>query len=185
MESRRRLLRNRDRGRFRGMASSRRCCDRVFLLQEPVAPVDLVFGCAREVGLHAEQGFEHGLGVAHRQADADGHDERQIENGARPGAWVERALRGEVETGNRAARRQKQRQVNQQHLEPTLIETHDHGRQQQSGQHDHQRIADAGREVGKTASVFTVCRARRSATRAAKSFSPSAPGLWPNAPAEP
>jgi len=38
---------------------------------------------------------------------------------------------GQIKTGNRAAGGDEQRQVDEQHLEPALIEAHDHRGQQQ------------------------------------------------------
>ena len=41
----------------------------------------------------------------------------------------------------------EQRKIDEQHLEPALVEAADHGRQQQRRHDDHQRIAQVGREV--------------------------------------
>ncbi len=91
--------------------------------------------------------FEHGLGVAHGKADAHGHHERHVEDRALPRLRIERALRRQIKTGNRAARRDEQRQVDEQHLEPALIEAHDHRGQQQRRENHHEGIADVGGEV--------------------------------------
>src|SRR5438552_5757231 len=52
-----------------------------------------------------------------------------------------------VKTGAGTGGGQKQRQVQVKHLEPALIETHNHRRQQDEGKKNHQGIADGTREV--------------------------------------
>ena len=58
--------------------------------------------------------------------------------------------RGEIERRNRAGGGEEQRQIDHQHLKPSLIETHNHRRQQNDGHENHQRIADVGGEVEKS-----------------------------------
>src|SRR4029077_12118854 len=75
---------------------------------------NIVLWSARKLRLVAEDGLEHALGVAHREADADGHDKGHVQKGAEPALGIEGALRRHVKAGNRTARRQKNRQINQQ-----------------------------------------------------------------------
>src|SRR5690348_3943619 len=110
---------------------------------------DAILRRADEFGLLAENRFEDGDGVAHREADADGHDERHVEDCAIPRFRIEDAFGGEIETGDGASGRQKQREVNQEHLEPALIEADDHRGKQNHGEQNHQRVADVGGEVEK------------------------------------
>ena len=118
-------------------------------LLDPGVPLALnaVFRRAHELRLNAEDGFEHRARIAHGNSDAHGQHKRHVEKGALPRLGIERALRGQIEAGNRAGGSQEQRQVDYQHLEPALVETHDHGRQQHGGEQDHERVADVGGEV--------------------------------------
>ena len=76
--------------------------------------------------MFSSERFDDGDGVAHGDADAKGHDEGQIGDGAPPSFGVKDALRGEIETGNGAGGGEEERQVNEQHLKPALIEADDH-----------------------------------------------------------
>jgi len=58
-------------------------------------------------------------------------------------------LRDEIEAGDGTGGRKEERQIYHQHLDPALIEAHDHRGQQHGGQHDHQRVADVARKVKK------------------------------------
>ena len=108
---------------------------------------DLEFRRAHECRFYAEERFDDGLGVAHREADADSHHEGHVEDRALPRLRIQDALRRQIETGNRAAGRDEERQVDEQHLEPALVETHDHRGQEQRRENHHKGIADIGGEV--------------------------------------
>ena len=53
---------------------------------------DAIFGRAHKGALDAEEGFHHGLGVGDGEADAESHEEGQIEEGLHPGLGEEHAL---------------------------------------------------------------------------------------------
>src|SRR5271166_144344 len=56
-------------------------------------------------------------------------------------------LRDDIERRDRPEGGDDQRQIDEHHLEPAHIETHDHHRQRERGNHQHQRIRDVGSEV--------------------------------------
>ena len=60
---------------------------------------------------------------------------------------MEFALRHHVEGRDGAGGRQKQRQVQIEHLEPALIKANNHGRQKHHGEQDHQGVGDVGGQV--------------------------------------
>src|SRR3984893_286010 len=105
---------------------------------------DIEFWSACEFTFLSNDSFEDSLGVAHGNADAGGHDERQIEKCAPPGLGTKLSLRDEIEAGDRARGSKEQRQVDQQHLEPALLVANDHHRQQHRGEQHHKRVADVG-----------------------------------------
>ena len=91
--------------------------------------------------------FDHRLGVVHRQADADRHQERQVAQALGPGARIQLALAHHVEVGHRRRRREEQRHVDEQHLVPAHVVADDHRRRHQHRQHAHQRVVEVGRQV--------------------------------------
>src|SRR5713101_861043 len=118
------------------------------LLDESVLFVfDLEFGRANELTFHAQEGFENGLGVADRDADAGGHDERHKEEGAPPGARAKDALRDEIEARDGAGGGEKQREIEEQHLKPALVGADDHRREKHGRKQNHEGIADVSGEV--------------------------------------
>ena len=108
---------------------------------------DFEFRGTREIAFYAKDGFEYGFGVADGDADAGGHDEGHIEKSALPGFWVEFFLRDEVEAGNGTGGSEEKRQIDQQHLQPALIEANDHRGKQHRGEEHHQRVADVSGEM--------------------------------------
>ncbi len=106
-----------------------------------------IFRRAGEGGLDAEEGFEDGLGVGDREADAERHEERDVEEGLVPGAREELFLADEVEGGDRHGGGHEEREVDQHHLERALPGADDHGGHEQHGEDDHERVADVGGEV--------------------------------------
>ena len=118
-----------------------------FFREGALPAFDAEFWRAGEFALLPNDRFHHCLRVAHGNSDAGGHDERQIEKCALPGFGVKFSLRDEIKTGNRTSRRKEQRQIDQQHLEPTLLKPHDHHREKHRGKQNHQRIADVGGQV--------------------------------------
>ncbi len=122
----------------------------VFLRDKCVLfPFDFEFRRAGEFRFFSDNGFEDGLGVSNGNADADGHDERHVEKGAPPGFGAKLFLRDEVEAGDRASGSEEQRQVDEEHLEPALIEADDHHGQERDREEDHQGIADVGGQMKK------------------------------------
>ena len=61
---------------------------------------DAVFGRAGKGALDAEERFHHRLGVGDGEADAEGHQEGQVEEGLHPGLGEELALADDVEDGD-------------------------------------------------------------------------------------
>src|SRR5208282_1314077 len=108
---------------------------------------DAVLGSAREGGLLAHQRFQHGNRIGDGQPDSQGHQQRQVEQRAQPAFRKQFLLRNQIEAGNRERRSQEQGQVDVEHLEPSLVEANYHGGQQQNREHNHQRIAEVGRQV--------------------------------------
>ena len=98
---------------------------------------DFKFGCAGEFGFLADDGFDDGLRVADRNANADGHDEGHVEESAPPGFRANFFLRDEIKAGNGASGGEKERQVDNEHLKPALIEANDHDRKKRDGENDH------------------------------------------------
>ena len=92
---------------------------------------DAVFGRAGEGALDAEERFEDGLGVGDGEADAERHEERQVEEGLVPGAREELFLADEVEARDGHGGGHEERQVDQQHLQRALPGADDHGGHQQ------------------------------------------------------
>ena len=78
--------------------------------------------------MDSENRFENGFGIAHGDTDARGHHKRQIQKGAPPILGAQDALGDEIETRNRASGGEEEREIDDQHLKPALVEAHDHGR---------------------------------------------------------
>src|SRR5580693_4689782 len=120
----------------------------VFLLGEGAFfPSDIEFGCAGELALLADDRFDYSLCIANGDADTGGHDEGHVEEGAPPVFGSEFALRDEVETRDGASGREEKRQVDHDHLEPTLVKADDHRGQEHRRKKNHERVADVGGEV--------------------------------------
>ncbi len=111
--------------------------------------LDPEFRRARELSLLPNDRFHHRLRVAHGNSDTGGHDERQIEEGAAPGVGAKLPLRHEIKTGNGTSGGEEERQIDEQHLEPALLEAHDHDREKHGGKQNHERVADVGGQMEK------------------------------------
>src|SRR6266404_6880218 len=95
----------------------------VFLCDEGISlTFDLVFGSARELAFLADDGFDDGLRVANGNPDASGHYKRHVKEGAPPIFRAELLLRNEVETGDGAGGGEEERQIDDEHLDPALVE---------------------------------------------------------------
>ena len=60
---------------------------------------------------------------------------------------VKRFLRRDVEGRHAAERQNKEREIDRQQLEPTLVVAHNHGRKKDDRKNYHQRIGDVSGEV--------------------------------------
>ena len=101
----------------------------VFFCDEGVfLAFDFEFWCACEFGFFADDRFKDGLCVADGDADADSHDERHVEECLPPGFRADFFLCDQVEAGDGASGSEEERQIDDEHLEPTLIEANDHDR---------------------------------------------------------
>ena len=56
-------------------------------------------------------------------------------------------MRNQIEAGDGARGGEEERQVDDEHLQPALVEAHDHGGKQHGGEQHHQRIADIGGQM--------------------------------------
>src|SRR6202521_1374104 len=118
-----------------------------FFREGALLPFNIEFWRARKLALLPEDRFQDGLRVAHGNSDARGHDERQIEKRALPGLGAKLSLCNEIEAGDGARRGEEEWQIDEQHLEPALLEAHDHDRKEHRGKQNHERVTDVGGEV--------------------------------------
>src|SRR5271157_4274581 len=118
------------------------CSDGLFLLA-----YDAILRRASERALVAHQRLKYRLAIGDGQSNAERHQRRQEQECAIPGLWEEFLLRHQVKARNGKRGCQEQRQVNVEHLEPSLVKADDHRWQQQRAEHDHQRVAEVGGQV--------------------------------------
>src|SRR5213594_179529 len=118
-----------------------------FFRERALFAFDIKFWGTGKFAFFAEQRFDHCLRVANGNPDAGCHDEGHVEKRAPPGFGPQLSLRDEIEAGDGTSGGEEERQVDYQHLEPALIETHDHRGQQHGGKQNHQRVADVAGKV--------------------------------------
>src|SRR5215469_9364836 len=85
-----------------------------FLRERAFLALNAEFRCACKFAFLSNECFDHRLGVAHGNADARGHHKWQVRKRAPPGFGPQFFLRHQVKARNRACRREKERQVDEQ-----------------------------------------------------------------------
>src|SRR5229473_853704 len=120
------------------------------LRKRSLLTLDPEFWCTGKLTFLSDDRFHDRLCVAHGNSDAGGHDEGQIEKGTLPGFGAKLPLGDQIKAGDGTSGSQEQRQIDEQHLEPALLEPHNHDRQQHSGKQNHQGITDVRGQVKKS-----------------------------------
>ncbi len=107
-----------------------------------------VLGGAGEGAFYAEEGFEDGFGVGDGEAyTAEGHDERDVDDGRVPASGIELLLADEVEGGDGHGAGDEEGKVDEEHLQKALPAADDHGGHEEDAEDNHQGVADVGGEV--------------------------------------
>src|SRR5438132_7933639 len=112
----------------------------------PILSQHARLGRAREPGLVPDQRLDHGLALVHAHPDAEGHDERQVLD-ALPAGHPDLPLAGDVEEHHAHGRRPEERQIEQEHLVPPVLEADHHAHRHEHREQDHQRISEVRGEV--------------------------------------
>src|SRR5438445_759468 len=110
---------------------------------------DLELRRAHKFAFDIKNRFEHSFRVANGNADASGHHEGHVKKSAPPAFGTKLSLRDQIKTGDGASGSEKERQIDEQHLKPALIETDDHGGKKHRRKKNHQWITDVRSEVKK------------------------------------
>src|SRR5258705_1497211 len=110
---------------------------------------DLELRRAHKFAFYVENRFEYGFRVANGNADASGHHERHVKKSAPPAFGTKLSLCDQIKTGDGASGSEKERQIDEQHLKPALIEADNHGRKKHRRKKNHQWITDVRSEVKK------------------------------------
>src|SRR6266446_1003669 len=110
---------------------------------------DLEFWRTHKFTFNVENRFEYSFGVANGNADTGSHHERHVKKSAPPAFGTKLSLRDQIKTGDGASGSEKERQIDEQHLKPALIEANDHGGKKHRRKKNHQWITDVRSEVKK------------------------------------